>query len=165
MNLVNICRAVNSQLCLRFSRSFHRKQFHVHSDFFDNHPVDKQTIKELEEINTIRKNRANIQLVRDLFEQHESENDPSLKEQLKTKLREEFKKFPNKTHPTVLSYGPNASYVELYSHGEAHKTKNSKSYEELGNQSHTLRLSHLGNFTGSRSYYLMHSLAELVSIN
>lgn len=143
--------------------STNRKEFNTKSDFYDNHPVDENAIKEIEEISAIRKNRGNIQIVRDLYEKYQNEQNGAKKTELKTKLKNEFKKFPNQTHPTVVSYGIDAQNVELYSYGDLHEKQipNAKTYEELGLHSITLRLDQLGNFTGNRSYYFMHQLAEL----
>lgn len=162
-NIFRLCRHLILQT---HSRSYHRKEFKIKSDFFDNHPINRQTIDELEKIDLVRKNRGSIEIVRSLFSEFENEADTKRKEELQTELRNEFKKFPNQTHPTVLSYGPNAGNTEIKSHGNLEKTTNpnGKDYETLCNLLKAVRLEQLGNFTGTRSYYLMQSIAELVSI-
>lgn len=148
-------------------RLYHRKEFVIQSDYFDTHPIDRQTIDALAKLDSERKSRANITIVRNLFSEYENESDNQRKNELSKKLRSEFKKFPNQTHPAVLSYGNNATNVEIESHGDAFKKKNpaDRDYATLSKLLNSMRLEQLGNFTGSRSYYLMHGLAELVSEN
>lgn len=143
--------------------SINRKQFNVKSDFFENFNVDKTVINELEQLNTIRKSQGSIEILRHLFKNYENETDHSKKIDLRTKLVNEIKKFPNHTHPTVEKYGAESDPIELYCYGDLHTNPipNGKTYEELCTLSNTMRMSQLGNFTGSRSYYFMHSVAEL----
>lgn len=150
--------------CLR--RAYHRKEFLIQSDFFDTHPIDRQTIEALAKLDSERKSGANIEIVRNLHAKFESETDTKRQAELATKLRSEIKKFPNQTHPTVLAYGPNAAYTEVESHGDAFEKKNpdGMDYVTLCNLLNTVRLDHLGNFTGSRSYYFMQSVAEMVRL-
>lgn len=146
-------------------RLYHRNEFIIQSDFFDTHPIDRQTLDALIKIDSERKSGANIEIVRELYEKYENETKDQRKDELSTKLRSEFKKFPNQTHPTVLAYGQNATNKEIESHGDAFEKENpqGKDYATLCNLLNTIRLEQLGNFTGSRSYYFMHSIAELVS--
>lgn len=162
--VLSFCNTLGARLStLRRFCSVNCKEFNIKSDYYDNHPVNENAIKEIEEISATRKNRGNIEVVRDLFKKYQNEQNETNKRELKTKLRNEFKKFPNKTHPTVLSYGINSDNVEIYSFGDfnKHEQPNAKTYEDLCSHSNTLRMDQLGNFTGSRSYYLMHSVAEL----
>lgn len=161
-SLLVIRTPLNAQ-CIR--RSLHRKQFITQSDFFDTHPIDRHTIDAFAKLDTERKSGANIAIVRDLFAAYEKETDAQQKNELAKKLRSEFKKFPNQTHPAVLAYKKNAGNTEIESHGDAFEKKNpaAKDYMSICNQQRAIRLAHLGNFTGHRSYYLMHGLAELVS--
>lgn len=146
-------------------RLYHRKEFVVQSNFFDEHPIDQHTIDTLAKLDAERKSGANIDFVRDLFGKYEKETKDRRRSELSRQIRDEFKKFPNRTHPTVLSYGPDSGNVEIDSHGDAHLTKTSaiKDYVTVGDFLNILRLGELGNFTGSGSYYLMHSAAELVT--
>lgn len=153
----------HSRLSLR--RLCHRKEFTIESDFFDTHPIDRQTLEAFTKLDSERKSGANIEIVRDLFAKYESETNVQRKNDLATKLRNEFKRFPNQTHPTVLAYGADAANTEVDSHGDASEKKNpsGKDYATLCKLLNTIRLEQLGNFTGSRSYYFMHGIAELVS--
>lgn len=145
------------------SYSVQRKQFNIESDFFNNLHVEQNIINELKQLNTIRKSKGCIQSLQRLFNEYSNENDGTKKNALKLKVIKEIKKFPNKTHPDVEKYGLNADPVELYSSGDLHQNPipDGKSYKELCTLSNTYRMSTLGNFTGPRSYYLMHSVAKL----
>lgn len=158
------CTSLNAQ---RVRRSHHRKEFIIQSDFFDTHPIDRPTIDALTKLDSERKSKANIGIVQDLYAKYEKETDEQRKNELSIKLRNEFKKFPNQTHPTVLAYGPDADNTEVESHGDAFNTKNptGKDYVTLCNILYAVRLEQLGNFTGPRSYYFMNGIAELVSNN
>lgn len=156
------CTSLNAQ---RVRQSHHRKEFVIQCDFFDTHPIDRPTIDALTKLDSERKSKANIGIVHDLFAKYENETNEKRKNELSIKLRNEFKKFPNQTHPTVLAYGPNADNTEVDSHGDAYETKNptGKDYVTLCNILYAVRLEQLGNFTGPRSYYFMNGVAELVS--
>lgn len=148
---------------IRLCSSIYHKEFKIKSDFFDNLNINQNLLDDIVERNKIRKSRGSIELLQHLFKQYSSETIETEKNDLKIKLLNEIKKFPNETHPTVLSYGYDSQPVELYTHGDLHKNpiENARTYEELGTLSNTIRMSQLGNFTGSRSYYFMHSVAEM----
>lgn len=163
---------LNSKFLYRLSRkvfsvrelsTIKTREFSLNSDFFESYLPDEKTIDDIAEESKIRKSRGSIQLLRHYFKSYNNESDSGKKKDLRLKLIDEMKKFPNKTHPTVLSYGADSDKVELYSFGDSHKNPipNFKSYQELGTLSNTIRMSQLGNFCGSRSYYFMNSVAEL----
>lgn len=139
------------------------QEFSSNSSFFESYIPNDKIIDEIAEESKIRKSRGSIQLLRHYFQNYNSTNDHDKKIEFRLKFIDELKKFPNKTHPTVLSYGIESDKVELYSFGDLHNNPipNFKSYQELGTMSNTIRMSQLGNFCGSRSYYFMNSVAEL----
>lgn len=143
--------------------TFKPKEFSWNSEYYENYQPDANEIDAIEHESKIRKSRGSVQLLRHYFKNFNSETDSEKKKAIRVKLISELKKFPNKTHPTVLSYGAESDKVELYSFGDLHENPipNFKSYEELGRMSNTIRMNHLGNFTGPGSYYFMHSVAEL----
>lgn len=143
--------------------NFKPRHFNWNSEFYENYLPDEKTINEIEEESKIRKSHGSVQLLRHYYKGYNNESDSEKKTDLRLKLIAELKKFPNKTHPTVLSYGADSDKVELYSFGDLHKNPmpNFKSYDELGKMSNTIRMDQLGNFTGTGSYYFMHSVAEL----
>ncbi|XP_031620906.1 serine--tRNA ligase, mitochondrial [Contarinia nasturtii] len=143
--------------------NFKPKQFSLNSEFFENYTPDEETINEIEESTKIRKSHGSVQLLRHHYKNFMNESESEKRKDLRSKLITELKKFPNKTHPTVLSYGADSDKVELYSFGDLHNNPmpDFKSYEELGKMSTTIRTSNLGNFTGPGSYYFMDSVAKL----
>lgn len=152
----NLCRI---NISCRF---FQKGQLKIVSDYFETHPIDQQTIDNLEKLSVERKCHGEIDFVKKLYNDIQNAKNAEEKNKLETKIRDEFKKFPNKTHPKVLSYGLDAGNVEIDSYGEeCHK--DGKGYTELGTLLNMVRLGHLGNFTGHRSYYLAHQLADLVT--
>lgn len=161
--LFSLCRLSRNVFSKRELSTIKTNEFSLNSEFFENYTPDQNAIDELTEDAKIRKSRGSVQLLQHYFKKFSNENDSEKKKELRLKLIDEFKKFPNKTHPTVLSYGADSDLVELYSYGDLHKNPipNSKSYQELGAMSNTIRMSQLGNFCGSRAYYFMSSVAEL----
>lgn len=148
---------------VRALSNFKPKEFSWNSEFYEMYLPDAKEIDEIERESKIRKSRGSVQLLRHYFKCFNNETDGEKKKELRTKLITELKKFPNKTHPTVLSYGADSDKVELDSFGDLHENPiaNFKSYDELGKMSNTIRMNQLGNFTGPGSYYFMHSVAEL----
>lgn len=138
-------------------------EFSLNSKFFESYIPDEEAIDEIAKESSIRKSRGSIQLLRHYFQNYNRTDDSDKKNEFRLKMIDELKKFPNKTHPTVLSYGSESDKVELYVNGDLHNNPipNAKSYLELGTMSNTIRMSQLGNFCGSRSYYFMNSVAEL----
>lgn len=143
-------------------RSFNNKQLRISSDFFENCTINQKTIDDLEALSKERKSRADIDLVKKLYGNFENEKDVDARGKLESQIRKEMKKFPNKTHPIVLGYGPDSKNVEIGSYGEV-KGNPGKDYVALATLLNMIRLQKLGNCTGSRSYYFTHHLAELVS--
>lgn len=160
---------LNSRLLCRLSRkvfsvrTMKSHTFSLNSEFWESYIPDENAIEEIAEESKVRKSRGSVQLLRHYFKNYQTANDSDKKAEFRLRLIDEMKKFPNKTHPTVLSYGSESDKVELYAFGDLHKNPipNFKSYQELGTLSNTIRMSQLGNFCGSRSYYFMNSVAEL----
>lgn len=147
----------------RNCQSFKPSEFKTDSEYFNQLQINRNLINRLVENDKHRKSRGNIKVLQSLFEAYSNEANDTTKNELKTKLIDEIKCFPNETHPTVLGYGTDAGPIELYSHGDLFENPNPKAltFDELAKMSNTLRMGDLGNFTGGHSYYLMHSLAEL----
>lgn len=119
----------------------------------------------LDDINQIeidilkRKNGGKIQLIQDLINQLKS-NAPN-KEVLHSMLQQELKKLPNKTHPDVIDYGEEPHEKGFYNNKPTFSFQ-PKQFSEICKKNNLLRMEHLGNFTGTKTYYLMKDLAELV---
>lgn len=138
-------------------------QFSLDSDYFENYVPDEKTVEEIADAVKIRKSRGSIEILKHYYNKYNGESDAKKKAESRLKLVDELKKFPNRTHPTVLDYGIDVEKVELNSFGDLHKNPipKSKSCMELGVMSNTIRMSDLGTFCGSKSYYFMNSVAEL----
>lgn len=138
-------------------------QFSLDSEYFANYVPEEEAIDKIADAVKIRKSRGCIELLRHYFKNYNSESDNKKKTEFRLKFIDELKKFPNQTHRTVLDYGIDVEKVELYTFGDLHKNPiaNAKSCMELGVMSNTIRMSDLGTFCGSKSYYFMNSVAEL----
>lgn len=159
----NLYRFSRKLIGIRELSSAKTHQFSLDSEYFENYVPDEKTIDEIADAIKIRKSRGSIELLRHYFKNYNSESDKKKKSEFRLKLIDELKKFPNQTHPTVLDYGIDVEKVELYSYGDLYKNPipKSKSCMELGVMSNTIRMSDLGTFCGSKSYYFMNSVAEL----
>lgn len=158
-----LCRLSRKVFSVRELSTIKSHTFSLNSEFFESYIPDENAIEEIAAESKVRKSRGSVQLLRHHFKNYQTAKDSEKKNEFRSKLVDELRKFPNKTHPTVLSYGSDSDKVELYAFGDLHKNPipNFKSFQELGALSNTIRMSQLGNFCGSRSYYFMNSVAEL----
>lgn len=106
-----------------------------------------------------RKNSGNLTLIKNLMTQLEASS--ATTEVLK-QLQDEIRKLPNATHPDVIGYGVDPVEIQSYGNKPEFSFK-PRSLAELCKRLNILRTEHLGNFTGTKTYYLMNDLAELVS--
>lgn len=76
-------------------------------------------------------------------------------------LEEELIKLPNSTHPRTISYG--SEIKQLLVHKSQHELSSNKllGFHDISKQIRQLRMEHLSNYTGHKSYYLMGDLATL----
>lgn len=105
-----------------------------------------------------RKNSGNLTLIKNLMTQLKASNGNT---EIFKQLQDEIRKLPNATHPDVIGYGEDP--VEIQSYGiKPEFSFKPKNFAELCKRLNILRTEHLGNFTGTKTYYLMNDLAELV---
>lgn len=147
----------------RKNHTFKASHFESNSEYFDQLQVNRTIIDQLIAVDKYRKSNGNIIALQSLFDAYSGEANDSKKENLRVELINEIKRFPNDTHPTVADYDVKAGPIEQYTFGDLHKKPNPKAltFDELAKMSNTFRMHNLGNFTGSNSYYLMDSLADL----
>lgn len=69
---------------------------------------------------------------------------------------------PNRTHSDVVKDSDKPKEIDSIGSKQSFDFK-PKTFAELCSKLNILRTTQLGSFTGSRSYYLMNELAELVS--
>lgn len=105
-----------------------------------------------------RKNSGNLTLIKSLMTQLK---DSSANAEVFKQLQSEIRKLPNTTHPDVIGYGEDPVEIRSYGNKPEFSFK-PKSFAELCKRLNILRTEHLGNFTGTKTYYLMNDLAELV---
>lgn len=125
--------------------------------------LDNKNIDKINENIKLRKGLGDIHLVHDLNNQLKSENlNSTEKINLKKKLQEELQKIPNFTHQEVRDYGEEPKVVAYFNEKPELKHKPLE-FSEICRKLNLLRMDHLGNFAGHKSFYLMSDLAELVS--
>lgn len=158
-----------------------QKSFPIKNDFFDTvTPLEEIAEKEVRQSCNIRKAKGTITEVDRLLHELNETGDEIRRTEISRQLREELRQIPNRTHPTVLSYGNVKKPVELSTFGEMNKTKNAefttRTEQKLKKVTkgklvdsatvcaglNLMRKEKLGQFCGSRSYYLLSDLAELV---
>lgn len=117
---------------------------------------------EIQQNITRRKGIGNIKLIQDLLEKINNGQLPENEErQIQIELQNELNKLPNATHPDVLAYGDEPNVVQKFGDKPQFSFK-PKPFADIAKFFNVLRMEHLGNFTGTKSYYLMSDLAELV---
>lgn len=110
-----------------------------------------------------RKGVGDIDRVHNLVDQINQTTDAAVRENLQNQLQIALKSIPNLTHSDVVNYGDHPK--EIVSIGSKRNFDfKPKQFDELCTRLNLLRTNQLGNFNGSRSYYLMNELAELVSL-
>lgn len=108
-----------------------------------------------------RKGVGNIEQVHDLINQLNQLNDKSVRDNVQKQLEIALKAIPNQTHPNIVEYG---APMEIGSIGSKRNFNfKPKTFADLCKNLNVLRTNQLGNFTGSKSYYMMNDLVELVS--
>lgn len=126
--------------------------------------LEESSLKDINQIEIDifkRKSNGNIKLIQELLNQTKCKSINN--EELEFTLQQELKKLPNKTHPEVLNYGEEPYEVASFN-DKPHFNFKPKQFSEICKKNNLLRTEHLGNFTGTKTYYLMSDLAELVSM-
>ncbi|CAG9859473.1 unnamed protein product [Phyllotreta striolata] len=120
--------------------------------------IDQEKIEE----NILRrKGVGNIKLVRELTNQLERKQTGTEDfEALRTQLAQELLKIPNRTHPDVFDYGDKPKLVKLVNDKRTF-TDTPLEFSQIAKKLKMVRTEHLGNVSGSRSYYILGELAEL----
>ena len=125
--------------------------------------LDIRNIETISENTKLRKGVGDIHLVHDLNNQLKNRNlSSSDKIALSLKLQDAMKRIPNNTHPEIRNYGEEPKVV-AYFNEKPEFQNNPLEFSEISKKLNLLRIEHLGNFAGHKSYFLMSDLAELVS--
>ncbi|XP_017775671.1 PREDICTED: serine--tRNA ligase, mitochondrial [Nicrophorus vespilloides] len=108
-----------------------------------------------------RKGIGNVALVNELKQKLESSK-PDTEEylELKRSFYKELLQIPNFSHPAVINYGEDP--VEVKRTGEERKFEfKPRQFHEITKRLNLARTEHLGNVSGTKSYYFLGELAEL----
>ena len=131
----------------------------------ENYLLDVKNIDRINENIQQRKGVGDIYIVHTINNKlNDKSLDPETRKSLEIQLQEEMRKIPNDTHPEVRNYGEEPKAVKYYNDEPSFKHKPLE-FSEICKKLNLLRTDHLGNFSGHKTYYLMHDLAELVSIS
>lgn len=129
--------------------------------FDENYLLDKKNIAEIGENIKLRKGVGDVHKAHEIHDcLHNANLTDKERSSLAEQLHEELKKIPNHTHPAVRCYGDEAKVVGFYNEKPTYKHK-PLDFTELCKKLNIIRTEHLGNFNGSKSYYLLNDLAEL----
>lgn len=177
-SLYNVANRQQTQI-----HGLQRKLFPLKNDYFDTvTPLEAVAEKEILQTCSIREAKTTIAEVERLLKDLNDTGDGPKRAAITQSLRDELRKIPNRTHPTVLSYGNADDPVEIATYGEitdtleidktttAQTKTKKKSKGQLVDSTtfatglHLMRMERLSQFCGSRSYYLLHDLAQMVNI-
>lgn len=154
-----ILKNLRRPLAAQCNRRLHRKINAIKLEL----PPTTTTTAEMERNIVRRKNPGNIALIQKLYKEMHDDRSADEQAELREQLVLELNKLPNRTHPTVEQYLDDDEPVLIASYGVQRQFKfKPKQFAELGKQLNILRTEHLSHFTGTKSYYLMNDLAELV---
>lgn len=108
-----------------------------------------------------RKGVGDIELIHNLLDSYKKCSDTTKQQEILQNIEKEINKLPNFTHPDVLNIGNEPKIIRKY--GEPRNFPfEVKSFAALCKHLNVLRTEHLGNFCGTKAYYLLNELAELV---
>ncbi|XP_044262157.1 serine--tRNA ligase, mitochondrial [Tribolium madens] len=121
---------------------------------------DPKNITEISQNIANRKGIGNIQRVHELNNQLQALNrNDKAYEPTRLELVSEALKIPNRTHPHVSQYGDSPKTVTIV--GAKPPDGPHLDFQEICKKLRLLRTDQLGNFSGSKSYYLLGEMAEL----
>lgn len=143
----------------KYSKSKSQKSFNPKKDAYI---LDAGNIEAIKTNIAQRKGIGNIELIHNLLDDLRNSTN-SAKDSVLHRLAAEIDKLPNNTHPTAVSVGDEPKVIEY--HGEQRTLPfEPKSFAALCKHLNVLRTDHLGNFCGTKAYYLLNELAELVIV-
>lgn len=122
--------------------------------------TNPENVQEIANNIQIRKGVGDIVAVHRLLSTLQSTNSKEKQDSLKKRIDLEMLRIPNKTHPNVRPL-EDPKDIQYYNHMPNFPFKPNH-FHEIAQKNKLLRMEHLSNFTGHKSYYLMADLAELV---
>ncbi|XP_044756528.1 serine--tRNA ligase, mitochondrial [Coccinella septempunctata] len=141
------------------SRYFQR--FYSRLSNFDlNYVCSRENLEEIEQNITQRKGVGNIKLVCDLYDRYKLSNNGE-KIDIENQLLSEILKIPNKTHPDVMKYSDgDPKKIKLIGEKKVFDFKPLE-FQEITKRMNLVRTEQLGNYSGSKGYYLLGAMASL----
>lgn len=144
------------------ARGLKRTLSKIKSEYDNNYLTNPENFDKIKANISNRKGVGDIEQIKALTNKLNRTQDKLIRENLQKELEIALKSIPNQTHPDVVEYGDKP--VEVDSIGTKRNFDfKPKSFADLCKNLNILRTNELGNFNGTRSYYLMNDLAELVS--
>lgn len=130
--------------------------------FDENFLLDEKNKVKISENIKLRKGIGDINVVHEINNKLKNENlSVDTRNELEVELQEELKKIPNQTHPAVKNYGEEPKEIAFFNDKPTFK-HSPLDFATICKKLNLLRTDHLSNFAGSKSYYLMSDLAEMV---
>ncbi|XP_018794235.1 PREDICTED: serine--tRNA ligase, mitochondrial [Bactrocera latifrons] len=125
-----------------------------HIKLFSTHNVNEIFLRDTENNILLRKHTNNVPVIKTLLQKlGKCPNDIEIQRQIEIELL----KLPNSTHSRVVNYGEKGH--EVYNNNLAPGT--GEQFSDVCKYLNVLRMEHLGQFAGHKSYYLMGDLASL----
>lgn len=125
--------------------------------------TNPENLQQIEDNIKRRKGIGNIKLIQELAEKLNSDIlKPNERHDIDKKLQQEMRMIPNLTHPDVLDYGDEPKVIRLHNTDKYKYFFEPKEFSDITSKLNIMRMEHLGNFSGHKSYYLMSDLADLV---
>ncbi|KAL3277917.1 hypothetical protein HHI36_013258 [Cryptolaemus montrouzieri] len=145
--------------CLLKTGTYLRNLHSRLNDFDIEYFCNSQNLKEIEENINRRKGIGDINLVYKLYNKYISSTSEEIKSELESKLISELWKLPNRTHPLVLER--NESKLMKYIGEKKTFLHKPLHCQEIVKRLNLVRSDQLGNFSGSKSYYVLGEFANL----
>lgn len=147
--------------CQRNTSNYRGWNIPVHANPDLDYLCDTNNTKKITDNINCRKGVGNIKLVQDLKKQMDNitPSDAGYSEVL-DQFYKEASKIPNKTHPSVLQYDGTANVVKHIGN-KPNFSFEPRDFDVISKRLKLVRTDHLGNLSGSRSYYLLGDMAHL----
>ncbi|CAH0553267.1 unnamed protein product [Brassicogethes aeneus] len=132
-----------------------------HPELDENYFCNGNNLNEIKNNISHRKGVGDIEQVNKLKQKLDSLNFSSADYKIvKNDLQSELFKLPNKTHPEVLNYGDDPKVLKIVN-GKRKFNFDELEFHNITKRLNLVRSEHLGNLSGSKSYYLLGEMVEL----
>lgn len=121
---------------------------------------NKNNLQEIDQNIQLRKGVGDIKKVIKLKQLVDNGTDPTQNISLHENLLQELLKLPNRTHPDVINYGDDPKVLRKVNNKRKFDFKELE-FHEITKRLNLVRSEHLGNLSGSKSYYILGEMVEL----